>query len=774
MVEPLMPLVGQPLRPFEDGRLVRGQGRYLADLRRPGMVQLVLVRSPYAHARLDRLDTRAAAGAPGVLAVLTAADLPPAFSESPVTASETGQLVAAPVLAREVVRMVGQPVAAVVAETLAQALDAAALVQVDYSPLPAVADPEAALAPGAPLVHPALGTNRAFTLRRGDAAAADRAFAQAAVRIRQRFTIPRLAGVPLEPVGALAEWDAAAGRLTVWCPTQAPWRVHQALVRALDLPAERVRVIAPDVGGGFGVRGPVYPEYLLVAWAARHLGRPVRWLATRREDFLATPASRETVVEAELAASPAGRIQGLRVRALTNLGAYAGSEGPARRIVALLTGPYDIPAAAVEVAGVYTHTGPTGAYRGAGRPEAAYIIERLVETLARDRGLDPAEVRRRNFVPPTAFPYRTALGTVYDSGNYAAALDRALALVDYAALRARQRAQDPARDRELLGVGLMSYIEPTGGGWESGRVRVEPDGRVVVVSGSVPQGQGHATTFAQIVADRLGVPVEAVVVRQGDTADGLPGIGTFGSRSLALGGSAVAVAATEVVERARRIAAHLLEAAPDDVRLQDGRFVVAGVPGRVRAVTWAAVARAALSGDLPPDLAGPLQAETRFEAPGEAFAFGTGVAVVTVDRETGVVRLRRLALVHDCGPAVNPRLVAAQLHGGLAQGAGEALGEWLRYDPEGQLLTGSLLDYWLPHADDLPFFDLAETVTPSPLNPLGAKGVGEAGTIAAPAAIVNAVLDALWPLGVRDLTMPLTPERVWQAIQRAARPGGGG
>jgi len=756
--------IGKARRPIEDERLVQGHGQYVSDLQRPGMLHLAFARSPYAHARIARIDRERAKVAPGVVAVFTSADFPRrALSRQPFGNAE---LLAypQPFLADGTVRFVGEPVVAIVAASAAEARDAVDLLEIEYEALPVVGDP--ATAPDGPeLVHPDLGTNVAFTARRGSGDV-DAAFAAADRVVTLRLAIPRLAAVPMETIGVLVEGnsdgsDADAPLLTVWCTTQAPWRVHDALAGLLGIPGESIRVIAPDVGGGFGVRGPVYVEYVITAFAAQRLGRPVRYLATRSEDFQVTQGSRETLVDAALAATADGRFLALRARATINLGAYASGPGSAGRIISLTTGAYDIPIASVEVSGVYTNTGPTGAYRGAGRPEAAFIVERLVEEMARALGTDPIALRRRNFVRPDAFPYQTPLGTVYDSGDYAAALDRALAVADYAGLRAAS----PGASGELLGVGLASYIEPTGGGWESGRVWVEPDGRVVAVSGSVPQGQDHQTTFAQIIAGRLGVRFEAVTVRQGDTADGLPGIGTFGSRSVALGGGALTVAADEVFEKARRVAAYLLEAAPEDLVAAEGSFSVVGSPGR--AVPWAEVAARVASSDLPPELAVPLDARTRFEMPREAFASGSCVAVVGVDPRTGVVRLRRLVLVHDCGNPINPLLVDAQLHGGLAQGAGEALGEWLRFDPAGQLLSGTLLDYWLPHADDLPAFELAEVVSPSPLNRLGAKGVGEAGTIAAPPAVLHAVLDALRPLGVTALDLPLTPERVWLAIQAA-------
>ncbi|MGH2460634.1 MAG: xanthine dehydrogenase family protein molybdopterin-binding subunit [Chloroflexota bacterium] len=761
--------IGRPRQTDDNHRFIQGLGRYVADLRRPDLLHLAFARATHAHARIRAIHLNGADRAPGVAAVLRASDLPLDAASGNSLPGPEPRWAPAPLLVQETVLAVGSPIVAVVADSESHATDAAAMIAIEYDPLPVVTTPEAALAPDAPLVHPDLGTNLAFTLKRASGEV-DAAFATAARIISSRVAIPRLAGVPLEPLGVLAEWDERARKLTAWCTTQAPWRVHATLVRASGLPEDAVRVVAPDVGGGFGVRGPVYPEYVVAALAARKLGRAVRWIATRREDFLVTQSSRETVGVAELAATADGLILGLRARVLTNLGAYASSYGPAQRIASLLTGAYRIPAASVEVSGVYTNTGVSGAYRGAGRPEAAFIVERLVEELAGALGIDSIEVRRRNFVEPDAFPYANPLGATYDTGQYAAALDQALALAGYDDLRAQQRARLMTGDREVLGVGLASYVEPTGGGWESGRVRIEPDGRIVAITGSVAHGQGHRATFARVLAERLGTRNEDVEIRQGDTDDGLPGIGTFGSRSTALGGGALAVAATEILERARRIAAHLLEAAPADVVVRDGRFSVVGLPNGERSATWREVAAAATSGQLPKEVASELDLQTRFDMHGEAFAFGTCVAVVSLDRDTGVIRLRQLVMVHDCGQAINRRLVEAQLHGGLAQGAGEALGEWTRYDEDGQLLTGSFLDYWIPHADDLPGYELGATATPTPLNPLGAKGVGEAGTIGAPPAIVHAVLDALRPFGVQHLDLPLSPERIWAALRTAEVP----
>jgi carbon-monoxide dehydrogenase large subunit len=518
------------------------------------------------------------------------------------------------------------------------------------------------------------------------------------------------------------------------------------------------------------VRGPVYGEYLVAGLVARRFGRPTRYVATRQEDFLVTQSARETVVDAELAVSAEGRFLGLRVKTTTNLGAYADRPGPNPHLSALPTGAYDIPAARTEVSGVFTNTNPTGAYRGAGRPEANFIVERLVDEAAAELGVDPIALRRRNFVRPEQFPYRNALGLTYDSGDYAATLDAALGQLASSEARTAPGTGAPSpAPVELTGVGLACYVEPTGGGWESGLVRVEPDGRVVATTGSTNQGQQHRTTFAQIVADRMGVRFEDVEVRQGDTAENLPGTGTFGSRSTALGGGALARMADEVFRRGREIAAYLLEAAPEDLVARDGRFWVVGSPER--ATTWAEVAAAAVTDRLPPELRRDLDAQTRFDMGGPAYANGACVAIVGIDPATGVVRLRRLVLAHDAGVAINPRLVVAQLEGGLTQGVGEALGEWLRYDPAGQILAGSLLDYWIPHADEVPDYEIREVPVPTPLNPLGAKGVGEAGTIAAPPAIVNALLAALRPLGITTIDMPLTSERVWAMLSapRSAR-----
>jgi carbon-monoxide dehydrogenase large subunit len=761
--------IGRARPRVEDLRLITGRGRFVEDVALPGLLHLALVRSPYPHARIARLDTTAARTAPGVRAVVTG-------TETPVLAN----LPAAPVapnlkvppfelLCRSVVRAVGMPVAAIVATSREAAVDAAQLVEVDYEPLPAVADAEAALAPDAPLLYPELRSNICYTLAVGHGDV-DAAFAGAAHVTRLRVRFPRLAAVPLEPRGVVASYDLATDELTIWATTQSPFRVRLLASRALGMPEPRIRVLAPDVGGGFGSRGAVYAEYLLAAWLARRLRAPVRWIATRSEDLTTSTQGRDQLVDIEAAADTDGRLRGLRARILTNLGAYlhVNTPTPAPQLLRMLPGCYRVPAYHGQLTGVFTNTTPTGPYRGAGRPEAADTIERLMDQLARELQLDPVELRRRNFIQRAEFPYRTAAGVTYDSGDYAAALDRLLALADYPALRARQAAERARGERTLLGIGLASFVEPSAGGWESGFVRVEPSGHVTVATGSSAHGQGHETSFAQIVADRLGVPFEQVLVRRSDTAATPPGVGTFGSRSTVLGGSALVQAADAVLEQARRIAAALLEASPQDVVLEHGRFQVAGAPDRY--VTWAQVAAAAYGrGRLPAGVPMGLESTAYFDPRAETYGFGAALAMVRIDPDTGQVRVEHLWAVDDCGTVVNPLLVEGQIEGGTAQGFGQAVLEQVVYEPDGTLRTGSLLHYALPRASTMPPLTIAEMVTPSPLNPLGTKGVGESGTIIGTAPIMNAVADALAPLGIAHLDMPYTPERVWAAIEAARR-----
>jgi carbon-monoxide dehydrogenase large subunit len=754
----------------EDLRLITGQGRYVEDIALPGTLWLAFVRSPYPHARITRIDTAAAAAAPRVVGVFTGRDFPPIHPIPLLPIVPNPRVPPYEPLAREVVRHVATPVAVVVAESRAAAADAAQLVEVDYEPLPAVADAEAALAHDAPVLWPEFGTNVCFQVRFRDGEP-ERMFAQAPHVVSLTVRFPRLAPVPLEPRGILAQYDKYTGELTAWVTTQSPTGTRDHLALALDLPQNRVRVIAPDVGGGFGARSPAYPEYIVAAHLARRLGRPCRAVNTRSEDIATTTHARDEVVRLEGAFDTEGRLLALRGRVVANLGAflYTNSIVVPPRIAAMMPGCYRVEHVDLESYAVFTNTNPTGPYRGAGRPEAADCIERLMDAAARQLGVDPVELRRKNFIRSDEFPHRIPTGPVYDSGNYEGALDKVVALSDYYGLK-RQQAEERARgERTLLGVGLATFVEPSAAGWESGFVRVEASGRVSAATGSSAHGQGHETTFAQILAHELQIPFEHIVVRHGDTATSPPGIGTFGSRSTVLGGTALVQAAQQVIAKAKRIAASLLEASPEDIELREGTFRVRGVGER--AVSWAQVAAVAYGrGRLPPGETLGLEATAYYNAPRETFGFGAAVAVVRIDPETGELRVEKLYCVDDCGTIINPLLVEGQIHGGTAQGLGQALLEQVIYEPDGTLHTGSLMHYALPRARTMPELVLAEQVTPSPLNPLGAKGVGESGVILGTAPIMNAVADALESLGITHLDMPYTAERVWQAIQ-AARQG---
>jgi len=762
--------IGRPLKRREDHRLLTGAGRYVDDLRPPGCLAVAFLRAPHAHARIARLDVEAARRAPGVAAVVTGGEV---RHLGPMPVNRIMPDMRIPphaIVADGVVHAAGTPVAAVAAESAAVARDALELIQVEYAPLPALAEPEAAVAPGAPALFAEVAGNRAFTrtLVAGDAAAA---LGTAARRVALRVEQPRLSAVPIEPRAVLAVFEPSTEELTLWVSCQAPFRIRGEVARLLDLPEGRVRVIAPDVGGGFGVKSGPYREEVLLAWLARRLGRPLKWVATRAEDQIATNHGRGSVCEAELGVDRDGRITALRARITSPLGTALlnAAPGPPWNHARLLPGCYVVPACEITVTGALTTTTPVAAYRGAGRPEAALVIERLMDQAARALELDPAEIRRRNFVPPERFPYRTATGQSYDSGRYADALERVMAVADYAGLR---REQARRRERgEVVGVGLATYVEPCALGWESGGVKVERSGRVTAVTGSSAHGQGHETTFAQIVADRLGVTPDDVVVVHGDTRSGPEGFGTFGSRSVALGGSALARVAVEVRDKGRRIAARLLEAAAEDVVGVPGGFQVAGVPQR--RVTWREVATAAYAGGqaLPPGDTPGLEASTYFQADAEVWTFGAVVCGLRIERETGRLDIERLVWLDDAGTVINPLLAEGQLHGSLAQGLGQALTEAIVYDAAGQLVTGTLMDYAIPRADDVPPVQIEKMSTPSPRNPLGAKGIGEAGCIGIPPAVVNAAVDALAPFGVTHLDMPLTPARLWAALGngRAAR-----
>jgi aerobic carbon-monoxide dehydrogenase large subunit len=754
--------IGRPLRRREDAPLLTGRGRFVDDVPASGVTHLALLRSPHAHARVIRLDVRRARQTPGVVTVVTAADLD-GIGPLPVNRLFRDMIVPPnPLLAGDHVHAQGTPIAAVVAETAALANDALALIAVEYAALAGVALPRAALAADAPALFDEAPGNRALaqTWRAGDP---EGAFAGAARVVELTVQQNLVAGIPMETRGALAVWDDLTDALTIWTSTQAPFRIRTEVARMLGLDEARVRVIAPDVGGGFGVKGGPYREEPLVAWLARRLRRPVKWIATRQEDLQTTQHSRGAASTGALAVDADGRFRGLRARIEAPLGAYlsfSASTNP-RNHARCLPGAYTLRDVDIQVAGALTSTPPVGAYRGAGRPEAAFLIERLVDEAARALGLDPAEIRRRNLIPSEAFPYTTATGQVYDSGDYLIALERALAAADYDGLRRRQA--ERRRRGELVGIGLSTYVEPAALGWESGVVRMERSGAVTAITGSSPHGQGHETTFAQVVAEHLGVEPDAVTVRHGDTAGAPQGSGTAGSRSTALGGGALVLAAREVRDKGRRLAAALLEAAVEDVVAAPGGFHVVGAADRT--VSWHAVADLAYRmGALPAGMEPGLEATRFFEPPGEVWSSGAFVVAVRVERETGVIVPERIVWVDDAGTIVNPLLADGQLEGSLAQAWGQIVMEAITFDADGHLLTGTLMDYAIPRADEVPVAEILHVHTASPYNPLGAKGLGEAGTIGLPPAVVNAVVDALSELGVRHLDMPLIPAKIWAKI----------
>jgi carbon-monoxide dehydrogenase large subunit len=769
--------VGQSVRRLEDPRLIRGLGRYSDDVTLPRETRAVLVRSPHAHARVRDIDVRAARQAPGVVAVLTAADL--AADGVGTLPTDRGRKrrdgspafpTPRPALARERVRHVGDPVALVVAETLAQALDAAERVAVDYEPLPAVAGTARALRPGAPAVWDEAPDNVAFVAQAGQREAVDRAFAGAAHVATVDFVVTRVAAAPLEPRAAVGEYDRRSGRYTLHTGIQAPHGTRTLLADVLRVPQSQVRVVTGDVGGSFGMRSGLYPEMVLVLWASKRLGRPVKWTSDRREGFLSDEHGRDNLSTVELALGLDGTFLALRVAVNLDVGAYLTqrSAGPGTNNIGGVAGVYTTPAIHHQTTGVFTNTTPTGPYRGAGRPEATYAIERVIDVAARQLGMDPIALRRKNLIPPSAMPFKTGLVFTYDTGDFARGMDMALSLADAAGFEKR-RVQ--ARERgKLRGLGLANAIEVAGGPYTSvnpdtAEIRVNPDGSVTVFTGSTSMGQGNETAFAQIVSERLGVPPARIQVLWGDSDALGAGRGNGGSGALTVGGSAVVRASEKIVERGRRIAARMLEAAPEDIGFAEGRFTVAGTD---RGVTLAEVARTAYQPrQLPAGMEPGFSETAAFTPPAVTFPNGCQVCEVEIDPETGVVRIVRHTVVDDVGRMVNPLLVKGQIHGGVVQGLGQALFEDLVYDETGQVLAGSFMDYAMPRADDVPLFDVDSHEVPTAVNPLGAKGVGEAGTVGALPALVNAVNDALAPLGVRHLDMPVTPERVWRAIQEA-------
>lgn len=773
--------IGDRVKRREDPRFITGQGQYTDDIQLPGMLYAATVRSPHAHARIVRIDTGPASEAQGVVAVFTGKDLEghmgliptawlPPDSDIKATAHHA--------LAIDTVRYVGDGVALVVAESRYAARDAADLVKVTYEALPAVVNQELAMQEGAPVLHEDAPNNVAFHWTAGNAT--DDVFEQAEVVVRHRFRQQRLIPNPMEMRAAVADYNRATGELTMWVTSQNP-HIHRFILSGvLGVPEHKLRVISTDVGGGFGAKIACYPDEALVGYAARALGRPVKWAEDRSEHFLATTHGRDQIEDVEMAGRRDGTITAIRVRAIANMGAYLSTAAPGVPTILfglIVPGPYSIPYAGVDVYGVFTNTTPTDAYRGAGRPEATYLLERMVDLFATEVGMDPVAVREKNLIPADAFPYESAMGLSYDSGNYQLALRRALDTADYAKLREVQTAM--RRDGKYLGIGCTTYVEicglgPSkiagavgfqGGLWESSTVRVHPTGKITVYTGASPHGQGEETTFAQIVADKLHVPLEDVDIVHGDTARISMGWGTYGSRSTPVGGSALAVATERVIEKATKIAAHMLEASHEDVEFQEGNFHVKGVPSR--SVSFQDVTlQAYLAWDLPDGVEPALEGQSFYDPSNFTYSFGTHLCVVEVDADTGEVAINRYIAVDDCGRVINPLIAEGQVHGGIVQGIGQALYEGAVYDDQGQLVTGSFMDYAMPKAHFFPNFETSFTETPSPHNPLGVKGIGETGTIASTPTVVNAVIDALRPFGVRDIQMPLTPERVWHAMNK--------
>jgi carbon-monoxide dehydrogenase large subunit len=770
--------IGQPIRRVEDRRFLTGHGRYLDDVARPRQAHAVMLRSPYAHARIRNIDTAAAAAAPGILGVFTGTDLArDGIGTIPCVSGLTNRdntpmtMPPRPAIVAERVRHVGDTVAMVVAESTGLARDAAELVEIDYEALPAIADTARALDPGQPLVWDEVPGNLAFDWEVGDGSAVTRAAAAARHHISLSLVNNRIVVNSMEPRGALGEYDPGDDTYTLWSSTQGSHFVRNLLAEhVFHVPENRIRVVTPDVGGGFGMKLFLYPEHALVLWAAKKLGRSVKWVPERSDAFMTDTQGRDNLVKLDLALDAELRFLALSVELSANMGAYLSNFAPEIPTMSggvMYSGVYAIPAIHVRVKGVYTNTVPVDAYRGAGRPEAAYAMERLVDHAARRLGVMPDELRRRNFIRPAAMPYTTPLGLVYDSGDFARNLGDALGAADSTGFAAR-RAEARARGR-LRGLGHSVYIEQSGfPPDEFAEARFDPSGNLTLLMGSQSSGQGHQTAYAQLAAEKLGLPLDKIRVLQGDTNAIAFGRGTGGSRSLPVGGAALAHAADKLIAKGKKIAAHLLEAAEADIAFDDGNFTIAGTD---RLVTLEAVVRAAFNpGQLPPGLE-PGFAETgHFTPPAPTFPNGVHVCEVEIDPETGEIEVVRYLVVDDFGTVINPLLLRGQVHGGIAQGIGQALLERVVYDENGQLLSGNLTDYAVPHADTLPRLEFSFNVVPCRTNPLGVKGAGEAGAIGAPPAFMNAVLDGVAPLGIDTLDMPLTPERLWRALRAARHP----
>ncbi len=784
-------MVGQALKRREDPRLISGAGNFLDDVKLPRMTYAAILRSPYAHAKILSIDTSRAKALPGVVGVFTGDDfmdvnpLPAAWQAAKVQNNVNTPRV----LAVGEVHQVGDGIAVVVAERLEQAIDALDAIDVRYEELPTVIDAKKATEPGAPQLHENAPNNVVFEWACGkEAAEVDAALASSEVQVEQHLINQRLIPTSIEPRGSIGSWDPGTDQYTLWTTSQAP-HVMRLMIAAfvLGVPEQNIRVISPDIGGGFGCKIFLYYDMALTLALSKKIGgRPVKFFEDRSENYLTTTHGRDHITDVEVGATKDGKITALKVKTWANLGAYFSTIAagiPTTLYGRMIAGCYKIPNIRVDVVGTYTNTAMVDAYRGAGRPEAAFVIERACDLVADATGVDPADVRRRNFIQPDDFPFDTGVGMLpYDSGNYEPALDKALQIVGYDGLKADQAQRRTEGAKKLLGVGLSTYVEVCGvapskwiglpgegwgaGLWESANVKVHLTGKVVVTTGSLPHGQGHETTFAQLVADELGVPYDDIQIKHSDTLGTPFGFGSYGSRSLAVGGTAIYKSVAKVREKAKLLAAHMLEASPEDIVWEDGKAYVKGSPDSSKTLGDIALA-ASVAYDLPEGMEPYLDETTYYDPPNCTFPFGTHICVVEVDRDTGKVDVLRYVAVDDVGNVVNPLIVDGQIHGGIAQGMAQALYEGAVYDENGELLTGTLSDYAIPKAHMVPAYELDRTVTPSPTNPMGVKGAGEAGTIASTPAVANAVVDAVSHLGIRHIDMPLTPERVWQALRSA-------
>ena len=766
--------IGQSIKRKEDARFIRGKGTYVDDVKLPGMLYLDIVRSPYAHAYIRNINIEKALKVPGVLAVIRGKDLEAANLAWMPTLMSDRQMV----LPIERVMYQAQEVAAVVADSRYAAADGVAAVEVDYEPLPPVVDPRKALLPDAPILRPdrEKKSNHIWHWEVGDRKGTEELLRKSEVVVKENIYIPRILVSSIETCGCVADLDPVSGKLTVWMTTQAPHAIRTVFALVAGLPEHKIRIISPDIGGGFGGKVPVYPGYVIAVVASLKTGHPVKWIEDRSENLQADSFGRDYHITAEIGATKEGKLTALQVKTIADHGYTDAAANPSKfpaGLFHIITGSYPFAKAFVEVDGVYTNKPPGGiAYRCSFRvTEAAYTIERIVDILAQKLGMDPAELRLRNFIRPEEFPFKSALGWTYDSGNYHGALRKAMDMIGYDELRKEQ--EEKRKRGELMGIGISSFTEIVGAGpshtfdilglkmFDSCELRIHPTGKVIARFGTKSQGQGHETTYAQILAEELGIPADDIAVEEGDTDTAPYGLGTYASRSTPTAGAAASMAARKVRDKARGIAAHLLEVSPDDLEWKDHKFQVKGVPGKAK--TMQEVAFAAYT-NLPPGMEPGLEAVSYYDPPNMTYPFGSYICAVDIDKETGVVKIRRFVAVDDCGTIINPMIVEGQIHGGLTMGFAAAMLEEISYDENGNAWGGTFMDYLLPTAVETPKWETAKTTTPSPHHPIGAKGVGESATVGAPAAIVNAVMDALSPYGVTNIDIPITPWKVWKVL----------